>query len=277
MNESVLCPICNNILRDPVFLPCQNTVCSYHTEVCRLCYLCQKTHERPVEHLDLDNVEEDAIKPYFYASEYEKLTKVNLEKAYIELDYLLKKNTQKEIELDLFFAEHFVNIKHQINEKRKDLSLEVEKISERMLHQVTEYERLFKEKLACIKTDYRLIAEPDLSKLKASLENNLVSTDLNKNEFATVRQDMMKVIRELNEKMHEMDKTKLNVKECFFKANNLRIQDALFGELALAFDHQLISCSIDSTIKIWDINKGEVIKTLTGHTGNTLNLTISHM
>lgn len=212
MNETVLCPICNNLLRDPVFLPCQNTVCSYHVEVCRLCLLCQKTHERPIENLNLDNLEKDALQPYFYASEYEKLTKVNLEKAYIELDYLLKKNTQKEIELDLFFAEHFINIKHQINEKRKDLVLEIEKISDRMLHQVIEYERLFKEKLECIKNEYRFIAETDLGKIKTNLENNLVSTDLNKQQFSMLRQDMLKIIKELNDKMHDMDKTKLNIK-----------------------------------------------------------------
>jgi len=221
-----------------------------------LCLLCQKTNERPVESLNLDNLEKDALQPYFYASEYEKLTKVNLEKAYIELDYLLKKNTQKEIELDLHFAEHFINIKQQINEKRKGLTLEIEKISDRMLHQVTEYERLFKEKLECIKKEYKLIAEADLSKIKTDLEMNLVSTDMNKEQFAILRQNMMKIIKELNDKMHEMDKTKLNIKDCLFKSNNIRIQDGAFGELTLAFDHQLISCSIDSTIKIWDINKG---------------------
>ena len=282
LKRSVICKICNNILKDPVFLPCHNTVCQYHVEVMLKhgtdpnfeCSICGKTHEKNLNDLKENELASSIIKSNVYLNEQEKLIKIDLEKNSLELDYLFKTQDKLEVELDLFTGEYFFDVKSKINLNRKELKSQIDMIADKMIYLADEYESKYKLKLADIKKEKTVMSQDDFIKLKMKLNSELLNPILQVDNIIRLKREINEKTSELKDKINEYEMIKKNIYDCKFEPKKVTLNEEFFGEMSLIFDYKLVSGSMDNTIKIWDIKSGSCIKTLKGHTGFVYSLSI---
>ena len=276
IKKSITCKYCTNLLKKPVFLPCNNTLCSYHiddelnkkgskSQTSFICFYCKQLHKIPKEGFKENELARDIIQSGSHLTDEEKKLKTELEKSTHELNNLFKEYERKVPEIELFNYEYFSNLRNMIDLQRVQLKLKIDSIADKMIGNTKEYEDKYKQKLTDIQIDNQMINKEYLKKTKIYADNEFRNPNLETNRIEYIKSEIDEKTNMLIDKLIEFEMIKINIKDCVFEPSDSNLQERFFGRLKLTQNHQLVSCSQDESIKLWDLNTGVCLKTLNGH------------
>lgn len=212
---------------------------------------------------------EALIQVNLHLNEEQKLVKHLLNKIKDDLKILLEEFQKNQFNFELEIHEHFVEIRRKIDYQREELKNKIDEIALKMID-------LTKEKEKCLidsfTKDYTQI-------LKSNIETesrNLLEEFRNPNMLIENIKQSMKTqeerLSQLKQSMFNFKVKRNQVEELYFNPN-VDTNDKTLGDLNMSiFSQKLISGSNDKTIKVWDLEKFECSKTLTGHADMILNL-----
>ena len=266
--KDLTCSTCKKILLNPVTLPCGCGLCEEHVpvadktakEVPKIkCVKCDK--EFPAQdfkpHRDfrkqLDNEsylsnDEFDIK-HFLIDSIDRLPALAAE---------LKKNAS---ETEAVSQKHFEEIKRKIEERKDALKAKIDEIAAKMLAQTKTSEELFKKRLG---EKSQLSAKDETSEITAKfVTEKFREPNLALDSVKTLKDKQEKKINDLSFKIKEAKAFRCELDIYDFKTA-FELLTSHFGVLNRR-DQHIYSCSYDKSIKIWDLETSECIKTLTGH------------
>ena len=266
MSKSDLqCHLCSKILKEPVNLPCHCTICHGHLTDGSVkdgiikCESCNEMFAVKDIELVVNKYAKLILDAEVHLSPEEKAMKREIEKLCNEFQLLYDQLQHEQAAFEVSSYNHFAEIKHQIDLQREELKDKIDKISLAMITRVEQYEAFYKLKLdenRCFKefngeTNY---FEDEFRKVDLTIER---AHQLQAKYEANVKalQDKMTNLKLVNEQM----------KKCSFEAKK-DFDISSFGSLYLRnLKRYLASSSADKTIKLWDLETNQCIRTLEGH------------
>ena len=174
----LLCQICNNVLKDPVNLPCQCTICHAHLKTAKdgliSCETCGE--EFVVRNIEckVNKLAKKALDAEDHLSPEEKELKRVINKMLLEFQQLRDQLNQEQNKFELKSHDHFAEIKNKIDIQREQLKDKIEVIYLAMIKQVEQHETFYKQKLE----ESRRIKEFDLISEKESLDDEFRKMNL---------------------------------------------------------------------------------------------------
>ena len=297
--RSVLtCKYCNNVYNNPIYLPCHKTMCRAHVNELSKdnkmsaikCFFCKSEHEIPpngfLENEMATGFLNSRITLTKQATEY----KIELDKAFTEVNEVVKEFEKELNQMEAFSAEHFLGIRNKIDEQKNSVKLQIDKIVDKMKQEVDECESVYKEKLKSFKSE-EIVNKDKIKKFTAS------NDEMKKSKLSEINN----CINRLRFKKYELIDIKSKIETCSIETRvSTNLRKEAFGDLKLINNHALInglslmfassgefgkrnekknssptaslsneyrflSCSNDSTIKIWNSKSGMCLNTLSEH------------
>jgi len=170
---------------------------------------------------------------------------------------------QADKEKSLLASDNYFNdLTQKISKRNIILKEELDKIAKKMYENVNQFKRDFNMKLKLFNCSQfeNLINENNYLK-DSFLEPNKISLE----EVEELESKMDYKILQLKEELINFNNLENSLKEFEFKCG-LKLEDRHFGFLKAPIRKDiLISCSLDKTIKIWDLETYSCIKTFVGH------------
>ena len=232
MNSKALliCNICSNFLKDPVYLPCHCSICKHH--LCLhigkhsiKCNFCNEVFEIPPEGFRENKKAKYIIETDGHLTEEEKQAKQNVINSSLYLEKLFEQFKAKEAEFDSLHGSHFVDLKKSIAMRSSMLKAKIDEIVKDMLSKLAMSEERYNENKTANKFS-NMTRDEFHYEIEKFRKPNL---SVNKIEHLKVEQD--KRIEELKIKLDELEHWKLgleNYKLTEFKCEK-RILKQLFG------------------------------------------------
>ena len=284
---------CELILENPVTLLCGNTLCREHLNEFHTkfnCYFCHKQHSVPDDGYFVNESIELKIENYYQSDSLRKEAKELFNKLNdIIYDY-------EKINPDSFIFDYIGEIRIRLDLHRDEMIEEVNQKSEEMIKQIKDKEQICKSNsskikkinLERLKQDHNYLSSKieefyssGISRSKKKEQNDLLS-QINK-KIVEIQIETKKYKRDslMNEVIYfeKYENSSSFGKISFFSnKSNALSQDC--GQLLKSFginlqydssiqademSNKLISASTDKTIKIWNMETGECLKTLTDH------------
>jgi hypothetical protein len=216
--SQLTCSYCSRILRDPILLPCEDSICREHlsekTVVKANRIKCKKCNEEfGVKNNDFksNNQLKTLIESHSHLSKDEKSLKHELEVSigkFFEFydEYVQNRNKS---ESDIF--NHFQELRSQIDQHREELKKRIDDIALAMIDQTKKYEKVYlndlKEKFSSFDDSQSLENEmneieelfrnPNLliqsiKEMQQKQEDSLKDIQLKLNEMSKIKDDLMK-------------------------------------------------------------------------------------
>ena len=238
--RSVLtCKYCNNIYSDPIYLPCHKTMCRHHVDELRKenksasikCVFCKNEHEIPLKGFEKNEMALGFLNSRISITKQVSELKVELDKAFDEASEVIKEFEKEQKQIELFAVDHFLGIKNKIDSQKDSVKLQIEKIAEKLKHEIDECESIYKEKIKSFKAE-EILSKDKLKKLSSSNE------ELKKSKLSEINN----CINRLRFKKYELIDIKSKIESCSIDtrvSTNLRRE--AFGELKLVNNYALIN------------------------------------
>ena len=191
----LLCQICNNVLKDPVYLPCHCTICHAHLKTAKdgliSCETCKEEFVVANIECKVNNFIKKALDAEDHLSTEEKELQRVIRAMMIECQPLLDQLNQEQNKFELKSDEHFAEIKNKINIQREQLKEKIKVIYLAMVTKVEQNEAFYKKKLE----ESRRIKEFDLSREQESLDDEFRQIDLKIERAQQLKKEMSKICR----------------------------------------------------------------------------------
>ena len=223
-NEHLLkCDLCNNLLVEPVTIPCGNTLCkshidkliSYHENILK-CVLCNKKHSVPDDGFIVNRRIQNALMI--------ELNKKEITTVYTECKQNIEKATEQVVKIELlakdpanYINEHFNGIKSNVNLRRENLKVEIDKYADGLL------ESLERNRLSCLelsKENFELRKSIEDAKMKLNgLINELEIFEINnftKDKFEDIKINSIDLGNKFEKMLEEYKESLLLKKNCVF-------------------------------------------------------------
>jgi hypothetical protein len=247
LKAQLTCSYCSRIYKDPIDLPCEDTICREHLSEKDVlkenkikCNECKQEFQVKENEFKSSKAYKKLVESQSHLSEEETSLKHELEVSIGKFFEFYEEFVQTSNKLDLDVFDHFQEIRFQIDEQREELKKKIDEIALEMIDKVKKNEEIYlknlKEKLLATFSSF------DESK---SLENELKEieeTFRNPNLLIETIEEMHRKQEEsLNEiqfKLYEMNRVKDNLKVTnYFKPNlsllNQEAETSLFGSINL--------------------------------------------
>ena len=235
------CKICVQfIFEDAVYLPCFSTVCKNHIddwtknsndEVFN-CPLCKNTHTKR-KCLKENDIVNDIVKNDEHLLELEKEHKkysfINNE----ELYSLCHEYKEKGDELKKSNEEHFNRVINEIDTKKVELMLIIEKLANDLKEKANRAKEVNESSLSIL-IDNSLVEAVDPTSEGKKIQTEIRRSRWNYDALDNINRDAVENINRLNEKLSEFRSAKDAIEKCLFeenKENSLRTD--LLGKLKL--------------------------------------------
>ena len=278
---------CKLILECPVTLSCGNSLCQKHLENCSdtfSCFFCDENHHKPINGFVINKSMAKIVDNYF---EMDPI-KSEIRKLLNTLTDAIKNYDQ--IEPDAYVYEYFEDIRFKIDLHREEMMKEITDRSEEMLKQLKEAEEKCKQNLdKAVKVNNEKLLNEEIPSWKIWLRNPLIKqTELHQflyklyGNFDQIQNQENKFKKKLlSGETIQFEKYEKN--NSFGKLSFKRVNFVLspnYGESIRDYDqhfdsvtsiqvdeksNKLVSTSYDTTIKIWNLETGECLKTLKPH------------
>ena len=279
---------CKLYLENPIALSCGSTICKEHIdnydyEHTFKCLICDEEHTVPENGYQINKTLLKIINSGLHLNEIQRSTIESFKK----LDSIL--NQYNSIDSETMIYDYFFNIRNKVDLHRERL---IEEINERSNDIINELNMLEKE---CKLNAAKLNKISNLKSIDLSLwKSQLRMPDINLNKINNLYDNINTIIKEIQSDMENYKNDLLMDRNIEFsplnnnlfgklkiKCNDIKFTDDFgscirtYGEhssLVRTFQvdeisKKIITGSTDNTIKIWNLETGECLKTLEDHKG----------
>lgn len=207
IKSDLMCKICNQILDDPIFLPCFcASICSIHIGYLKeirdyKCDICNEKIYIPVEGLKNNKPFKSFIEKNGHLTEEEKKAKINLQSLLNDVARFLNEIEEKGIEIERFNSDQFSNIKRDIERRRETLKMKIDEIASDLVEKVEKIEEKIKQSE---KKNHLICKELNTEKESKFVNDMFRNPDIN---FKTVEAYESKV-KEFQAKLKEIQQKK---------------------------------------------------------------------
>ena len=279
VKKSVTCQICQKLYNNPVYLPCNYTVCQCHVEEILKqkhddpanldipCFLCKNSHSTQLLlNLKVNHTAIDLISSNSYLSDSEKKIKTKSILFSEELNSLFQKCINRiEKDLDFFLIDYHNDIRNRIELQRKMLIEKINKKADSLIDRVNSIEEKHRKLLTKMKQDEKLSTKLDsLNRFKIDLDAEFCQPRLHQTYLDSLNEQMKARITSFKEKLNDIEEFKNDIKclkfePCTMKNTNFEA----FGEISNVNKfNKIISYDQDGLIKVWDLNSSICVHTL---------------
>jgi WD40 repeat protein len=253
------CCHCNKILKNPIRLPCNISICFEHTKSQTNnvfnCKSCLKEHIIPqigfVQDVDLKRqIDSDQ-----HLTDSEKEHKHSLNALFDETCELFAEFDLKFNEFEYFNHEHFAELERQIEIRRENLKIQIDEISEEMIKLVKEKKQKFAENAQNIKIiGLKEIIEQQRNE---SLEK-FRCLDLSIQAMCDLEVKQQNYLKELQEKLQKFVNIKTEVEKFAF-ASTGDLKHVYFGRIIEKLDY-FVKINDFNVCEIWSIETNTQVK-----------------
>jgi hypothetical protein len=293
------CKYCKNIYSDPIYLPCNKTMCRIHVDELRKenkissikCIFCKNEHEIPPNGFELNEMALGFLNSRISITKQVSELKIELDKALDEANEVTKEFEKEQKQIETFAADHFLGIKNKIDTQRDSIKFQLDRIAEKMKHEVDDCESIYREKIKSFKAE-EVLSRDKLKKLSSTTE------ETRKSKLSEINN----CINRLRFKKYELIDIKSKIESCSIETKmSTNLRKEAFGELKLVNNYTLINglslmfassnefgfkngekknssfssiinneykfltCSADCSIKIWNSKTGSCLNSLQEH------------
>ena len=271
LKSEMTCNICTLFLQDPISLPCHCVICHAHLSDGSVnkdgtirCAKCNRHFDVPSEGFAANKMVQSILEKELHLSDEEKAIRNSIHELLSQLEALQKEIKSKHItDVEVSGYDHFSELRLKIDIHREELKSKIDEIALKMIDQTKEKEKVYKLKIS------EMFKEMTGADIKTENETLL-------NEFRRPNLIIADIVRQFNEqrlkigefkaKLVDFDRINSEIKEIEFQANQVLSRET-FGMLKLSKPlKKLISCSVDKTIKVWDLETKKCVNTLVCHT-----------
>jgi hypothetical protein len=157
LKSHLTCSYCSRIFKDPIELPCDETICREHLSERDVvkenrikCTKCNEEFQIKDNQFKSTKAFTNLIESQSYLSDEETSLKQNLEESIRKFIQLHHEFSQKRTKLDLDVFDHYQELRFQIDQHREELkekSDEIDEIALAMIDQTKKYEALYLENI----------------------------------------------------------------------------------------------------------------------------------
>ena len=228
------CQLCSKILKDPVNLPCQCTICHGHLKDGSVkdglikCEPCGDNFVVKDIHLKVNTLAKRILDAEGHLSPQEKNIKSKIQKLLNELQQLNDQIHQEQTAFEVNSYDHFAEIKRKLDLQREELKNKIDEIYLAMISQVEKHETFYKQKL----DENRCFQEFNAEKETKNFEDEFRKVDLTIQRVQQLQTKYGADIKELKEKMTHLQVVSKEMKKCSFVAKTNFVVSS-FGSLNL--------------------------------------------
>ena len=261
LKTEMICHVCKLYLKNPISLPCGCFVCGEHMHDGYIqCLACNKEFQIPSDGLTISKTIASILAKELHLSEEEKLVKKSIQGLIEQLEQLQNELSIKQKALELNSHAHFAEIRRQIDIHREELKAKIDEIALKMIDLTNKTETAYTAKLDKMSQ----IPQIDTQACTQTMLSHFRKPDLILDEVTRLQKEHESEIKVFKTKLIDFESLNNEIKSLGFKKNQ-EFQMESFGILKLNESKNLISCSIDTSVKIWDLETKECISTLEGH------------
>ena len=252
------CKFCNQILKDPILLPCGLSICNEHTKNLEnnslVCKTCNVPHTRFSQNHEL-KTQIETLNSHLTENEFKWKKEFRL--IYEQIEEMLDDFNLKANEFEYFTHEHFANIECQIELRRENLKMRIDDLSQELLEIVREKKQLFVNKSKQIHVE-------DLKKIHEREDNDTYEIfrqlEISLDKIRSIEMEQTFQIKEIEKRMILFEKLKSQVEKVeFLPSFSLNVPH--FGLVNSRLDF-LVKIYDGITVKFWDIEKNLCVKEL---------------
>jgi hypothetical protein len=252
------CKFCNQILKDPILLPCGLSICNEHTKNLEnnslLCIKCNVNHKSFSQNHELKTQIETLN---FHLNESEFKWKKAFHLIYEQIEEMLDDFNLKANEFEYFTHEHFADIECQIELRRENLKIRIDDLSQELLEIAREKKQLFVNKSKQIHVD-------DLKKIHEKEHNHTYEIfrqlEISLDTIRSIEMQQTFLINEIEKRMNSFEKLKSQVEKIEFLPS-FYLNVSHFGLVNSRLDF-LVKVYDGVIVKFWDIEKNLCVKEL---------------
>jgi len=138
INALFNCEICQEILKEPIILPCGKTICKAHSEEISKdkCILCNKTHKIPEDGFLINELVQNIIENKLHTLDLNFDQFKNSREIIENLNKRLKEIEAIRNDPDNFIAEYFYELNRQVDLRREKLFQEIQQYSDELIQKI---------------------------------------------------------------------------------------------------------------------------------------------
>ena len=246
LKSQLTCSYCSKILKDPIELPCDDSICRAHLSERDVvkenrikCNGCKQVYQVKENHFKSSNALKNLIESQSYLSEDESSLKQKLEASIRDFFQLNDKFNLNKTQVESHVFEHFQAMRFEIELQREKLKKLIDDIALEMIDETEKYEAMY---LNNLKRDLFKSPHFDETKTLENKLNEIEETFRNPNLLIQSIQDMQQrqeaSLNDIRLKLNQMTKIKANLKETNEFKPNVSLFDqkedtSLFGSIKL--------------------------------------------
>ena len=256
-----ICKICNMVLYTPITLPCECVICGSHLRDGTAkynwitCGACSTAFEIPKLGFESNKTLQRKLEDEMHLTSEEKQLKDSVDNLLSQLDQLQAEFRANLVKCELFCDAHFSELRRNIDLQREKLKSKIDEIALKMIDQTKAKEKSYRQKLAETMAKQN---EANIARIEREIHTEFRKANIIVDEVHKLKLEQESQISFLRNLVIELDVLKSDTTQIQLKENP-------YGLLQLN-NQRLVSCSDDLSIKIWDLETNECLKTLRGHT-----------
>jgi len=244
LRSKLTCSYCSKIFRDPIFLPCDDSICLEHLserEVLKAneikCNKCNEEFQVKNNDFKSNTYLKNSIENQSYLSREEQSLKQELEESIRQFFQFCEELIQNKSKLDSNVFDHFQEMRFQVDEHREELKKKIDEIALAMIDKIKKSEESFskslKEKLSS-SLDHSQSLQIKLNEIEDTFRNPhlLIQT------IQAIQQNQEDSLKDIQIKLNQMNQVNDQLKATnVFKPNlsllNQEEETCLFGLIKL--------------------------------------------
>jgi hypothetical protein len=235
------------------------------------CPSCREEHQVPQEGFRTSRLAKKLLDDEAYLNKEQKSIKRSMTETAFNLEKILADFASIHSNHECHSFDKFADIQREMDIHREELKMSVAKRIDEIFFQMSQKLAAKRDAIAKSQQEcYRKIAANDLIQMTQTQMAHFRHPNLTMDSVHKLRADQETRIGSIKSLINTFHSQIDEVNSFgFTKAASIVLKESNFGFLNLENQSppQAISCSFDKTIKIWDLESGECVKTLVGHDG----------